>query len=76
VFKLNAFEVPLEDYQNTKVVNLAYFEWTEFRAMLDIKDENGNYVYQLIKDTFIDDLLAYAELQVANKNLISITNYK
>jgi hypothetical protein len=72
VFKLNDFEVPLDDYQNTKVVNLAYFEWTEFRAELDTKDANGNFVYQALKDAFIDDLWKYVELQIENNNLIEI----
>jgi hypothetical protein len=69
VFKLNAFEVPLDDYQDTKVVNLAYFEWTEFRAELDTKDANGNFVYQALKDSLMD-LWDYVGLQVANQNLI------
>jgi hypothetical protein len=69
VFKLNAFEVPLDDYQDTKVVNLAYFEWAEFRAELDTKDANGNFVYQALKDSLMD-LWDYVELQVINQNLI------
>jgi hypothetical protein len=69
VFKLNAFEVPLDDYQDTKVVNLAYFEWKEFRAELDTKDANGNFVYQALKDSLMD-LWDYVELQVINQNLI------
>jgi hypothetical protein len=69
VFKLNAFEVPLDDYQDTKVVNLAYFEWAEFRAELDTKDANGNFVYQALKDSLMD-LWDYVGLQVANQNLI------
>jgi hypothetical protein len=69
VFKLNAFEVPLDDYQDTKVVNLAYFEWAEFRAELDTKDANGNFVYQALKDSLMD-LWDYVGLQVANQNWI------
>jgi hypothetical protein len=69
VFKLNAFEVPLDDYQNTKVVNVAYFQWAEFRAELDTKDANGNFVYQALKDSLMD-LWDYVELQVINQNLI------
>ena len=69
VFKLNAFEVPLDDYQDTKVVNLAYFQWAEFRAELDTKDANGNFVYQALKDSLMD-LWDYVELQVINQNLI------
>jgi hypothetical protein len=69
VFKLNAFEVPLDDYQNTKVVNVAYFQWAEFRAELDTKDANGNFVYQALKDSLMD-LWDYVGLQVANQNLI------
>jgi hypothetical protein len=69
VFKLNAFEVPLDDYQNTKVVNLAYFQWTEFRAELDTKDANGNFVYQALKDSLMD-LWDYVKLQSDNGNVI------
>jgi hypothetical protein len=69
VFKLNAFEVPLDDYQDTKVVNLAYFEWKEFRAELDTKDANGNFVYQALKDSLME-LWDYVGLQVANQNWI------
>ena len=69
VFKLNAFEVPLDDYQDTKVVNVAYFQWAEFRAELDTKDANGNFVYQALKDSLMD-LWDYVELQVINQNLI------
>lgn len=69
VFKLNAFEVPLDDYQDTKVVNVAYFQWAEFRAELDTKDANGNFVYQALKDSLMD-LWDYVAEQVANQNLI------
>jgi hypothetical protein len=71
VFKLNAFEVPLDDYQNTKVVNLAYFEWKEFRAELDTKDANGNFVYQALKDSLMD-LWDYVKLQADNGNVIIV----
>jgi hypothetical protein len=69
VFKLNAFEVPLDDYQDTKVVNVAYFQWAEFRAELDTKDANGNFVYQALKDSLMP-LWDYVAEQVANNNLI------
>jgi hypothetical protein len=71
VFKLNAFEVPLDDYQDTKVVNLAYFQWTEFRAELDTKDANGNFVYQALKDSLMD-LWDYVKLQSDNGNVIIV----
>jgi hypothetical protein len=71
VFKLNAFEVPLDDYQDTKVVNVAYFQWAEFRAELDTKDANGNFVYQALKDSLMD-LWDYVGLQVANQNLVLV----
>ncbi len=38
-FVLSGFEIPLENHNNDKVVNLAYFMWSEFRAELD----SGNY---------------------------------
>ena len=71
VFKLNAFEVPLDDYQNTKVVNLAYFEWVEFRVELDTKDANGNFVYQALKDSLMP-LWDYVAEQVENQNFVVI----
>jgi hypothetical protein len=69
VFKLNAFEVPLDDYQDTKVVNVAYFEWVEFRAELDTKDASGNFVYQALKDSLMD-LWDYVAEQVNIGNVI------
>jgi hypothetical protein len=39
-FVLSGFEIPLDTHNNDKVVNLAYFMWSEFRAELD----SGNYV--------------------------------
>lgn len=53
VFKLNEFEVPLETIENTKSVNLAYFEWKEFRFELDTLDKNGNFKYQALKDALM-----------------------
>jgi hypothetical protein len=71
VFKLNAFKVPLDDYQDTKVVNLAYFEWVEFRAELDTKDANGNFVYQALKDS-LKDLWDYVAEQVEKQNFVQL----
>jgi hypothetical protein len=34
-FILSGFEIPLDTHNQYKVVNIAYFMWTEFRAELD-----------------------------------------
>ena len=68
-FILNAFEIPLDTYQSTKVVNLAYFEWLEFRAELDKKDSDGNFVYATLKRSLMP-LWDYVALQVQNGNVI------
>lgn len=34
-FILGGFEIPLDTQNNDKVVNIAYFMWSEFRAELD-----------------------------------------
>jgi hypothetical protein len=62
-FVLSGFEIPLDTHNNDKVVNLAYFMWSEFRAELD----NGNYTY--LKRALMP-LWDYVELQVINQNLI------
>lgn len=68
-FILNNFEVPLDTYQNTKVVNLAYFEWDNFRAELDRKDEDGIFIYATLKRSLME-LWDYVALQVSNNNII------
>jgi hypothetical protein len=68
-FILNGFEIPLDTYQKTKVVNLAYFEWIEFRAELDRTDEEGNFVYATLKRSLME-LWDYVALQVTNNNII------
>lgn len=68
-FILNGFEIPLDTYQSTKVVNLAYFEWIEFRAELDRTDEEGNFVYATLKRSLME-LWDYVALQVTNNNII------
>jgi hypothetical protein len=62
-FILGGFEIPLDTHNNDKVVNLAYFMWTEFRAELD----SGNYVS--LKRALMP-LWDYVELQVINNNLV------
>jgi hypothetical protein len=62
-FVLSGFEIPLDTHNNDKVVNLAYFMWTEFRAELD----SGNYVS--LKRALMP-LWDYVELQVINNNLV------
>jgi hypothetical protein len=62
-FVLSGFEIPLDTHNNDKVVNLAYFMWTEFRAELD----SGNYVS--LKSALMP-LWDYVELQVINNNLV------
>jgi hypothetical protein len=62
-FVLSGFEIPLDTHNNDKVVNLAYFMWTEFRAELD----SGNYV--ALKRALMP-LWDYVAEQVTNNNLI------
>jgi hypothetical protein len=62
-FVLSGFEIPLDTHNSDKVVNLAYFMWTEFRAELD----SGNYV--ALKRSLMP-LWDYVELQVINNNLV------
>jgi hypothetical protein len=62
-FILSGFIIPLDDYQSIKVVNLAYFQWLEFRAELD----SGNY--EDLKRALMP-LWDYVALQVANNNII------
>jgi hypothetical protein len=62
-FVLSGFEIPLDTDNNDKVVNLAYFMWSEFRAELD----SGNYVS--LKRALMP-LWDYVELQVINNNLV------
>ena len=62
-FVLSGFEIPLDNHNNDKVVNLAYFMWSEFRAELD----SGNYV--ALKRSLMP-LWDYVELQVINNNLV------
>jgi hypothetical protein len=62
-FVLGGFEIPLDTHNNDKVVNLAYFMWSEFRAELD----SGNYV--ALKRSLMP-LWDYVELQVINNNLV------
>jgi hypothetical protein len=63
MFVLSGFIIPLDTYQNSKVVNLAYFEWSEFRAELD----SGNY--EALKRSLMP-LWDYVALQVTNGNEI------
>jgi len=62
-FILSGFIIPLDNYQSTKVVNLAYFEWAEFRAELD----SGNY--EALKRSLMP-LWDYVAEQVAIGNVI------
>jgi hypothetical protein len=60
---IGGFYIPLDDYQNLKVVNLAYFNWPEFRAELD----SGKYAD--LKSALMP-LWDYVATQVANNNII------
>jgi hypothetical protein len=62
-FVLSGFEIPLDTHNNDKVVNLAYFMWTEFRAELD----SGNY--EALKRALMP-LWDYVQIQVDNGNVI------
>ena len=62
-FILGGFEIPLDTHNSHKVVNIAYFMWTEFRAELD----SGKY--EDLKRSLMS-LWDYVELQVNNQNLV------
>ena len=62
-FVLSGFIIPLDTYTTLKVVNLAYFQWVEFRAELD----SGNY--EALKRSLMP-LWDYVALQVTNNNII------
>lgn len=62
-FVLSGFEIPLDTYQSIKVVNLAYFQWLEFRAELD----SGNY--EALKRSLMP-VWDYVALQVSINNII------
>jgi len=62
-FVLSGFEIPLDTHNNDKVVNIAYFMWSEFRAELD----SGNYVS--LKRALMG-LWDYVQIQVDNGNVI------
>ena len=63
MFVLSGFIIPLDTYQSTKIVNLAYFQWAEFRAELD----SGNY--EALKRSLMP-LWDYVAEQVTNNNII------
>ena len=60
---IGGFYIPLDNYQNLKVVNLAYFNWAEFRAELD----SGKYAD--LKSALMP-LWDYVATQVSNGNII------
>jgi hypothetical protein len=62
-FILRGFEIPLDNHNSDKVVNIAYFMWTEFRAELD----SGKY--EDLKRSLMS-LWDYVAEQVANNNLV------
>lgn len=62
-FILGGFEIPLDTHNSDKVVNIAFFMWSEFRAELD----SGKY--NDLKRALMP-LWDYVELQVTNNNLV------
>lgn len=62
-FILGGFEIPLDTHNQDKVVNIAYFMWSEFRSELD----SGKY--NDLKRALMP-LWDYVELQVTNNNLV------
>lgn len=60
---IGGFNIPLDNYQTIKVVNLAYFNWTEFRAELDCG------IYADLKSALMP-LWDYVALQVTNNNIV------
>jgi hypothetical protein len=60
---IGGFYIPLDNYNSSKVVNLAYFNWPEFRAELD----SGKYAD--LKSALMP-LWDYVAEQVTNGNII------
>ena len=60
---IGGFYIPLDNHNGTKVVNLAYFQWAEFRAELD------SGIYADLKSALMP-LWDYVALQVTNNNII------
>jgi len=60
---IGGFFIPLDNYNGIKVVNLAYFNWVEFRAELD------SGIYADLKSALMP-LWDYVALQVTNNNII------
>lgn len=63
--EIGGFVIPLDAYQQTKIVNLAYFEWPEFRAELD------SGIYADLKAALMP-LWDYVAIQVQNGNVITL----
>lgn len=60
---IGGFYIPLDNHNSTKVVNLAYFQWAEFRAELN------SGIYADLKSALMP-LWDYVALQVTNNNII------
>jgi len=60
---IGGFYIPLDDYQSTKIVNLAYFEWVDFRKELD------SGIYADLKAALMP-LWDYVAIQVQSGNVI------
>jgi hypothetical protein len=60
---IGGFYIPLDNYNSSKVVNLAYFSWAEFRKELD------SGIYADLKSALMP-LWDYVALQVTNGNII------
>jgi len=60
---IGGFYIPLDNYNSSKVVNLAYFNWVEFRFELD----SGKYAD--LKSALMP-LWDYVAEQVTNNNII------
>lgn len=70
-FVLNEFEIPLTTKNEKKYVDISYFNWKEFRAELDTKDERGEFKYKSLKRALMQ-LWDYVALQAANNNFVQL----
>ncbi len=60
---IGGFNIPLDNYNTKKIVNVAYFDWPEFRAELD------SGIYADLKSALMP-LWDYVAIQIQNGNVI------
>lgn len=70
-FVLNDFVIPLVTREGKKYVDIAYFNWNEFRHELDEKDSKGNFVHLALKRSLMP-LWEYVGLKASEGGMIEL----